>query len=155
MEVTAMAVNYYVTGFIGSDRAGLAKKLAAEKGLEFMDMNEEIKERDGRSAMRIVMSMGEHELHNKEYELLKWLDENPGHAVACGDGTLFDGDCAEIMERGTVVIADADKTAEELWQAAKTDDSIPYAFMMSKDEAAREKFLKLHESRRGIYEKYL
>ena len=129
-------MNYYVTGFIGSDRIGCAQKLAAENGLTFMDMNSEIGRRDGRTVLRIVMSMGEHELHNKEYELLQWLGSpeaaavSPsGFAVACGDGILFDSDCRELMEKGTVVIADPVASPSELWTAASADEGIPYAFM--------------------------
>ncbi|MEE3361995.1 MAG: shikimate kinase [Anaerovoracaceae bacterium] len=148
-------MNYYVTGFIGSDRKGEAMRIADEKGLQFIDMNEAIKDRDGRSVMRIVMSMGEHALHNAEYELLQELDTMDGLVVSCGDGTLFDGDCAEIMEHGRIVIADADRTPEQLWEAAKDDDSIPYAFMLERDDRAREKFMSLYEQRRSLYEKYL
>lgn len=148
-------MNYYVTGFIGSDRKGEAMRIAGEKGLTFLDMNEEIKERDGRSVMRIVMSMGEHALHNAEYELLQELDTMDGLVVACGDGTLFDDDCAEIMEHGKIVIADAGKTPGELWEAAEKDSAIPYAFMMKRDDKAREKFMALYEQRRSLYEKYL
>ena len=82
------------------------------------------------------MSMGEHELHNKEYELLQWLGSpeaaavSPsGFAVACGDGILFDSDCRELMEKGTVVIADPVASPSELWTAASADEGIPYAFM--------------------------
>lgn len=148
-------MNYYVTGFIGSDRKGEAMRIADEKGLQFIDMNEAIKDRDGRSVMRIVMSMGEHALHNAEYELLQELDTMDVLVVSCGDGTLFDGDCAEIMEHGRIVIADADRTPEQLWEAAKDDDSIPYAFMLERDDRAREKFMSLYEQRRSLYEKYL
>jgi len=164
-------MNYYVTGFIGSDRIGCAQKLAAENGLTFMDMNSEIGRRDGRTVLRIVMSMGEHELHNKEYELLQWLGSpeaaavSPsGFAVACGDGILFDSDCRELMEKGTVVIADPVASPDELWTAASADEGIPYAFMMPQGTGedgtvlrgadARDKFDKLFFSRKALYDRY-
>ncbi|MCI2061568.1 MAG: hypothetical protein LKJ83_02190 [Eubacteriaceae bacterium] len=164
-------MNYYITGFIGSNRIGCAKQLAAEKGLKFLDMNDEIRVRDGRTVMRIVMSMGEHELHNKEYELLQWLDSPEaaaaapqGFAVACGDGTLFDGDCRDLMEKGTIVIADPNASPDELWAAASADENIPYAFMMPhgtgedgnvlRGTDAREKFTKLFLTRKALYDRY-
>lgn len=148
--------NIYVTGFIGSDRKNLAERLAEERGLTFLDLDEEIKERDGRSVMRIIMMMGEHEYRNKEYELLEELSHREDLVVCCGDGALFDEMCAELMEKGDIVIADADKSAEELWEAAKDDGSIPYAFMQfDPEDKKKETFFKLFEQRKDIYGKYI
>ena len=148
--------NIYVTGFIGSDRYSLGKKLADEKGMELIVLDKFIEEIDGRSVMRIIMLMGEHEYRNKEYEALEELAKKEDLVVVCGDGTLFDEMCAELMEQGEVVIADADKSAEELWECAKEDRGIPYAFMQFGAEGEkRGSFFKLYEQRKPIYDKYL
>ena len=147
--------NIYVTGFIGSGRARLAEQIAREKGKRIVDLDGEIKKADGRSVMRIVMMMGEHEYRNKEYEVLERLSEEEDLVVICGDGTLFDEMCRAMMEEGEIVIADADKTAEELWEAAKDDASIPYAFMqMGKEDEKKERFMKMYEARKDLYGKY-
>lgn len=148
--------NVYITGYIGSDRAALAKKVADETGAKTVDLDSEIKRLDGRSVMRIVMMMGEHEYRNKEYEALEMLAEQEDLVVVCGDGTLFDEMCRELMEKGTVLIADADKSAEELWENAKKDPNIPYAFMqMGEEEEKKARFMKMYEARKELYGKYL
>ena len=148
--------NIYITGYIGSDRAALAKKVADETGAKTVDLDSEIKRLDGRSVMRIVMMMGEHEYRNKEYEALEMLAEQEDLVVVCGDGTLFDEMCRELMEKGTVLIADADKSAEELWENAKKDPNIPYAFMqMGEEEEKKARFMKMYEARKELYGKYL
>ena len=147
--------NTYVTGFIGSERYELGSKLAEEKGMELVVLDKFIEEIDGRSVMRIIMLMGEHEYRNKEYEALEELSKKEGLVVVCGDGVLFDEMCAELMEQGDIVIADSDRSAEELWQNAKDDKSIPYAFMQfASEDEKRETFFKMYEQRRAIYEKY-
>ena len=148
--------NIYVTGYIGSDRYGCAKKIADERGAEMVDLDKMIELTDGRKIMRIVMMMGEHEYRNKEYEALEELSAKEDLVVVCSDGTLFDDMCREIMEGGEVVVADADKTAEELWLSAKEDASIPYAFMqMGGEDEKKERFMKMYEARKSIYDKYV
>ncbi|MGI6721254.1 MAG: shikimate kinase [Anaerovoracaceae bacterium] len=152
----------YVTGPLGSRRKETAQKLAARNNMDYLDFDEEIKQRDGRSISRIVMTMGEHEYRNKEYELLeeftaKMEDGVPLNLVcACSDGILLDPMCADLARKGNIVIADADLTAEELWDQAKDDASIPYAFMMDADEERKkEKFLRMYELRKQVYEEFI
>jgi shikimate kinase len=148
--------NTYVTGFIGSERYELGSKLAEEKGMELVVLDKFIEEIDGRSVMRIIMLMGEHEYRNKEYEALEELSKKEGLVVVCGDGALFDEMCAELMEQGDIVIADSDRSAEELWQNAKDDKSIPYAFMQfAAENEKRATFFKMYDQRKPIYDKYL
>lgn len=148
--------NIYVTGFIGSDRRALAQSIADETGRELVELDKMIEAADGRKIMRIVMMMGEHEYRNKEYEALEELSEKEGLVVLCGDGSLFDDMCREIMEAGEIKIADAGKTAEELWLSAKDDAGIPYAFMqMGSEEEKKARFMKLYEARKDLYGKYV
>ena len=105
--------------------------------------------------MRIIMLMGEHEYRNKEYEALEQLSKKENLVIVCGDGVLFDPMCADMLETGEVVIADAEKSAEALWEVAKNDSSIPYAFMQFSDEEKKKaKFFDLFEQRKEIYDKY-
>lgn len=145
----------YVTGFIGSDRLTEGEKIAKELDYELIELDKVIEENDGRSVMRIIMLMGEHEYRNKEYEALEMLAKEKDLVVVCGDGVLFDDMCAQIMKEGTIIVADYDKPCEELWEAAKDDSTIPYAFMQfSPEDEKRETFFKLYEQRRPIYKQY-
>ena len=69
---------------------------------------------------------------------------------------MFDEMCRELMEQGEIIIADADKTADELWLAAKDDRSIPYAFMqLGSEDEKKETFFKMYRQRKEIYDKYI
>lgn len=158
----------FVTGFIGSDRVGLARQLADEKGLEFVDLDQEIEAKDGRSVRRIAMAMGEHEVRNKEYEALKNLlersaatdlgdeSERRGFVVACSDGIILDEECLSLLCQGQVVIADEALMPEQLWEQAKADPNPAYAFLSAflsdEDEATQyQRFLALYHARMSIY----
>ncbi len=158
----------FVTGFIGSGRVGLARQLADEKGLEFVLLDQEIEAKDGRSVRRIVMSMGEHEVRNKEYEALNDLLERTatadlsgesewrGFVVACSDGIILDDECLSLLCQGQVVIADETQTPEKLWEQAKLDPNPAYAFLSAflseEDEAEQyQRYLALYDVRMPIY----
>jgi shikimate kinase len=142
----------FVTGFIGSDRAGLARQMADESGMKYVDLDQAIEAKDGRNVRRIAMSMGEHEVRNKEYEVVKDLLEQEGLVVACSDGIVLDDECLSLLVQGQVVIADEALTPEELWKKAKSDPNPAYAFLSGDDEAEQyQRYLKLYHARMPIY----
>ena len=146
----------FVTGFIGSDRIGLARRLAAQNGMEFVSLDDEIEAKDGRNVRRIAMMMGEHEVRNKEYEMAKGMLEREGLVVACSDGIILDDECLSLLAQGNVVIADGDLTPEQLWEQAKADPNPAYAFLSAslsdEDEGEKyQRFLALYQARMPIY----
>lgn len=156
----------FVTGFIGSDRAGLARQMADERGMKFVDLDQEIEAKDGRTVRRIAMAMGEHEVRNKEYEALKDLlereetatreneSEKTGFVVACSDGIVLDDECLALLAQGQVVIADETLTPEQLWRQAKAEPNPAYAFLLSSGEEEAEqyqRYLELYLARIPLY----
>jgi len=154
----------FVTGFIGSDRDGLAHQMAAQNGMKYVSLDQEIETKDGRSVRRIAMAMGEHEVRNKEYEALKDLLEREatatlenksdwqGFVVACSDGIILDDECLSLLCQGQVVIADELLTPVELWEQAKADPNPAYAFLSGDDEGEQyQRYLALYHARMPIY----
>ena len=204
----------YVIGFIGSDRMAVARAASEQHGIPLYDLAAEIQERDGRTIRRMVITMGEHELRNKEYETLTailrdlgepadpseiaagtaagnatdpdlpticsrnklqadaaGLGEDPActasndSAAACGysavicctDDLILDPMSADLVRAGEVIIADesADAMFERAIAQAPDDQSLHYAFLLDPDKAAaKEKFMKLYEQRRPLYESF-
>jgi shikimate kinase len=116
------------------------------------------------------MSMGEHEVRNKEYEVVKALlarqELSPPNAqpdrdndsvqrglvVSCSDGIILDDECLSLLCQGQVVIADEAMTPEELWEKTKADPNPAYAFLSGDDEEAQyQKYLELYRTRMPIY----
>ena len=143
-------------GLLGSDRKGAAQKLAAEKGFQYLDLDQEIEKEDGRSILRICMMMGEHEYRNKEYEMLVKLQGKENIVVSCGDAVMLDDMSLDILKKNRVILADWELTPEKLWERAKKEKGLPYAFMNEADEKIKkEKFITLYDQRRHLYEQFL
>ena len=146
----------FVTGFLGSDYKGLAKELAQKYEYQILDLNDEIEKADGRSVQRICMIMGEHEYRNKEYEILCKMADMERIVVICGDGTMLDDMNREILQAHTVKVADLDADPEYLWERAKEQKDLPYAFMYGTDEALKKKkFMELYEQRKPMFQELI
>ena len=176
----------YVIGFIGSDRMAVARAASEQHGVPLYDLAAEIEERDGRTIRRMVITMGEHELRNKEYETLTAILRELGEPAApseiaesvaacdhsavicCTDDLILDPMSADLVRAGEVIIADdpavagnaeaaaqLDTMFERAVTLAPDDQSLHYAFLLDPDKAAaKEKFMKLYEQRRPLYESF-
>ena len=188
----------YVIGFIGSDRMAVARAASEQHGVPLYDLAAEIQERDGRTIRRMVITMGEHELRNKEYETLTAILRELGEpadpseiaesvaecdhsaVICCTDDLILDPMSADLVRAGEVIIADDPATADNpataddpatagtpeatarldtMFERAialtPDDQSLHYAFLLDPDKAAaKEKFMKLYEQRRPLYESF-
>lgn len=146
----------FIVGFMGSDRMGLGKSIADEYSYELISLDKKIEEEEGRSIKRICMVMGEHEYRNREFEMLEKLCDKSGIVVVCGDGIIFDDDNLNILRREKTIAAGTNMTIDELWENAKNNKSIPYAFMTETDEHMKyEKFYSLYLARRHKYREFV
>lgn len=63
---------------------------------------------------------------------------------------FFDEMSLEIIKRGSVTFVEEDIAA--LWEKAKSDGNVPYAFMYGDDDEKREKmFRETYEMRLSLY----
>lgn len=143
-----------VTGYFGSQAKETADALASELNIPVLDLDREVEKKDGRSIRRLVMMNGEHAYRNKEYEILKDLDEGcDSYVVLCGDGVLHDDDSREIIDRHQLVIAGGDMTEDQLWENARKDSGTYHAFMsFGTDEEKRLAFGRLIERQKVLFE---
>lgn len=140
----------FVIGYMGSNTEGTAHELAERYNFKYVNLDDAIKEKDGRSVLRICMSFGEHEYRNKEYELLQELSEQDEIVVACGDGVVLDEMNLATLINNPVVYVDED--IDILWQRVRTEKSFPYAYLQGYDEKLKyEKFCSFYETRRSLY----
>ena len=163
----------YITGPMGSDRKSIGEKMAKDRNMPLIDLDQVIEKEDGRTIKMLSKMMGEHAYHDKEYHKLVELDENDEQefVMICGDGILFDSMCEDIMRKGEIIIADWEKSIQELWEQAKQDETLPYAFLdLMRIEEKRlgnceefekiekssfDRFVRLFEERKKYFEKYV
>ena len=140
----------FVIGFIGSRRMERGKELARELGYQLLELDRMIEERDGRTLKKLIMMMGEHEYRNKEYEILKDLEDQKGFVLVCGDGIVHDEMNLAILKRETTIFVE--EPLEILWERVREKTDGLYAFLHDSDrERAREKFMEFYQLRLPLY----
>ena len=166
----------FVTGYFGAPIRMMAEIKARNENVPLIYLDEEIEKSDGRSALRICMSMGEHEYRNKEYEMLtKITGETAGESdahisddshdpihvfdihfdlvVCCGDGVLNDEMSRELILRHYLLFAGIDMSPKQLWRRALDIDEPIHAFMYFGSEEEKEQaFYELYERQQKLYE---
>ncbi len=140
----------FVIGFIGSRRMERGEELARELGYQLLDLDRMIEERDGRSLKKLIMMMGEHEYRNKEYEVLKELEDQQGFVLVCGDGIVHDEMNLAILKREATIFVE--EPLEILWERVREKADGLYAFLHDSDrERARNKFMEFYQLRLPLY----
>lgn len=76
----------FFIGFMGSGKTTVGTEVARRLGLEFVDLDQEIERRAGRSIADIFARQGETEFRRLEEEELGGLSEREGVVVATGGG---------------------------------------------------------------------
>lgn len=90
-------------GFMGSGKTTLGTALHSATGVDFVDLDDAIEERAGKTIKQIFAEQGEEAFRQLETETLA-LVATRGGVVACGGGTPCFGNNMELMnELGTTV----------------------------------------------------
>ena len=94
----------YLTGFMGSGKSTIGRRLAERLGCPFVDLDQEIEARSGLSVREIFGWHGESEFRRLEAETLRATGELEDVVVATGGGTVaFDANARWIRENGLSV----------------------------------------------------
>ncbi|MFQ5478113.1 MAG: shikimate kinase [Candidatus Binatia bacterium] len=137
-----------ITGFMGSGKTAVGKRLAKRLGWAFVDLDELVEEREGRPIADIFESGGEQEFRRLERSALADLELASPAIVATGGGTFMDpANRRRLKELGVVVclVADMDTILERV----SRNDTRPLA--AGRDSEARLR--RLWEKRLPDYRK--
>jgi len=109
--------NLVITGFMGTGKTTLGRRVAQQLGRPFVDMDAEIEAQAGKSVARIFSEDGEGAFREREAALCKVLAAQEGLVVATGGGALVNPESrAALSQSGTVVCltCDADEIVERV-----------------------------------------
>ncbi len=96
-----MLSNIVLIGFMGTGKTAVGKKLAVDLGLEFVDTDDLIEKREGRSVSEIFRDTGEEYFRRVEREVIAELAERKGLVVATGGGAVLNPDnVASLRKKG-------------------------------------------------------
>lgn len=88
---------FYLIGFMGSGKSFTGRRLAGELGLPFLDLDEYLEEKTGRTVKRIFEEEGETTFRKMEAAALRETERFSSAVIACGGGTPCFGDNMEWM----------------------------------------------------------
>jgi len=105
--------NIVITGFMGTGKTAVGRIVARRLGRRFVDMDEEIERRAGRSTAEIFATEGESAFRKMETALCQELSEEKRFVIATGGGALVDPvNRKRMMDSGTVICLTA--TVDEI-----------------------------------------
>ena len=154
-DVIAVKKNIVLTGYMGSGKSTVGKRLAEKLGMSFIDTDEEIVRREGRSINEIFSDVGEEGFRKIETEVLSSLaKENAtnteGTVFATGGGIVTRKENMSLLkELGKVFYLKADE--ETTFNRVKDDSSRPLLSSESLEEL-RLKIRNMLRERKGYYE---
>lgn len=101
-----MAV-YFIVGYMASGKSAYGRRLAREKGLQFVDLDFYIEQRFRKTIAQIFAEEGEAEFRRKETAMLRETGEFEDIVISCGGGTpCFDDNMDYMLGRGEVIFLD-------------------------------------------------
>ena len=97
--------NIYLTGFMGTGKTSVGREIALNLGLKFIDLDELIVKKEGRSINDVFNSSGEPYFRKVEKETLTEVSRGIGQVVSCGGGIVIDPENIAIMKQSGRFIA--------------------------------------------------
>jgi shikimate kinase len=89
----------YLIGYMGSGKSTLGRRLSAHLGLQFVDMDHYIEERNCKTVPQIFAEEGEEEFRKKERKALEELSEFTDIVIATGGGAPCFFDNIDLMNK--------------------------------------------------------
>ncbi len=116
--------NIVLIGFMGTGKTTVANALKQRFGMEIIEMDQIIAEREGMTIPEIFEKHGEGYFRDAETDLLIELQERKNVIISCGGGTpLREKNVAEMKKNGRVVLLTA--TPETVWYRVKDSHDRP------------------------------
>jgi len=139
--------NFVLIGFMGCGKSSVGRRLAALTGHRFIDTDELVSQKDGRSIPEIFAADGEAAFRRTEQAVLCDLIGVVGIVLATGGGAILCQENREALRKiGTTVWLDADP--EALFERATRSGRRP---LLQTDDP-RKTFDDLLAARRATYE---
>lgn len=146
-----ISMKYFTVGYMASGKSTFGKELAKDKGLPFLDLDECVESREGRSISEIFAKEGEEYFRKREREILHEIcNEADEFVLATGGGTPCFFDNMDYMNQAgtTVFLNTSPLVIVDRLKRQRADR--PLLAMYSDDEL--EFFVREHlESRLSFY----
>ncbi len=139
--------NVYLIGMMGSGKTSSGKVLAEMLSVPFIDLDDRIVSKAGRSINEIFNLYGESYFRNMEHEMLAEVSKGSNEIIATGGGVVLNPiSCALMKNSGLVIYL---KTSiDVLWERTKTKKDRP--LLQTADP--KKTLVELFKMRAPLYE---
>ncbi len=142
-------MNIAVYGFMGVGKTSSGALLAEALCYQFIDMDDEIERRTGKTIPEIFSEDGESRFRELERDLVMELSGKQGYVIGCGGGALADLVNAEALrESSTLVYLTA--SVDEILERTGKEHHRP----LLKVDDPRKTVEELIKKRKPLYERY-
>lgn len=144
--------NIYLIGYMGCGKTTVGELLAQKSGRVFLDLDQEIEDREGQSVSQIFNMHGEAYFREIENKLLEELLCTSGHIIALGGGTILQQKNARLLKEKKAEVIWLDVSPEEVYQRLREDHSRPLLETATTEEEKRKRITEMMTYRRPFYE---
>jgi shikimate kinase len=137
-----------LVGFMGAGKTTVGRALAARLGWAFVDLDDLIQARDGRTIPEIFQNSGEKAFRDLERQLLKEFVTSPranASVLSLGGGAFIDNTNQQLLRENEIPAVFLDASAEELLRRCE-QPGVDRPLLSDRDG-----FSALYERRRPAY----
>ncbi len=97
-------MNIVLTGFMGTGKSIVAKKLAQKLGMGYVDTDKIIEDREGREIRKIFEEKGEDYFREIETKIIKQVSSLNNYVIATGGGVVLKEENIKALRKKGVII---------------------------------------------------
>jgi shikimate dehydrogenase len=145
-KMTELKKSIVLTGFMGTGKSAVARRLCRLTGAEFIDTDDEIEREEGMKISDIFARNGEKYFRDKESEVIRRLSGRSGSVISLGGGAVLRRENIDVLRKNAFVVrlkADIERVYKNIGSNTSTR---PLLAGKSMEEAK-----KLLESREEAY----
>jgi shikimate kinase / 3-dehydroquinate synthase len=147
-----MKKNIILTGFMGTGKTTVGRMLAVQLGYEFVDTDELIQSRLGKSIPEIFSQMGEAAFRQIESDIAKELANQEGLVISTGGRMMLDPENVTALSQGSRVFCLV-ATPEEILKRLQKDKDHPRPLLRGPNP--EERVVELIQQRQRGYQRFL
>ena len=137
-------------GYRGCGKSAVAAALAELRGCTWVDTDELIVARAGRSIAEIFKAEGEPRFRVCEAEVIADIAQQPPGVIAVGGGAVLDRSNVESLQAGATLVC-LTAPAEVLWQRIRDDEASPTQRPALTNSSGLEEVRRVLAERTALY----
>lgn len=137
MEPARAFCNLALIGFMGTGKTSVARLLAEKLQFDFLDTDDAIEARAGKSIPRIFAEEGEAAFRQLEAELVRSLESRRHTVIATGGGLAANPGCLDSLKTHALVVC-LWASPETIWQRVRHQTHRPLLQTADPEERIRQ-----------------